>query len=280
MMQRCSDIQERLGAHVDGELSADERHLVLRHVETCASCQEEHARLSELAAQLATPPIATLPDGMWDAIEGRLAAAQPTIPAAQNAHVRGAAKISFPRPLLAAAMLLLAVGLAWMLMNAPWERRAIAGQLDFEPLLAQADGDIQAGIDALIETYGGEQVSAQQAARRMELRVHLPAAMASELELRDRYILNMGNSHHSLAFHFRNAADEHLLLLQCPPDMQKNYGKKECMACTIGDHNGEGVTVGKLRLMHKASDNVCVCIVTTLDKDALQEAMQRIKIDY
>ena len=265
----CNEVRSRLGEWLDDELPTELRTLMRQHLDRCPDCHREHQALQSMTAAIATPPEAEAPPDLWNTIEQRL---DITVP--RNRFLRLGR-----RPLAAAAVILLALGFGWFTLDTPWESRALAARIDFRPLLEQADGDVHAGIRALMAEYGGEPLTAKQAAERVKLRIHAPDVLPGGLRLESNYLLNMGNHHWSLAFHFVGPAG-HLLLLQCPPNVEKNYGNYECLPCSLGAHEGHSVRVGKLYLSHTASENVCVCVVTTLDEhNALPAAMEAIRID-
>lgn len=278
----CDEVKSRLGELLDGELPGDARPAVKRHLGECSACRGEYESLRSMAAALAERPNAKLPTGLWEAIEERLDEAQPVsaqsvAPATHRLWFYRLAR----KPLVAAAVVVLAIGLGWLAFNGPWESRAMAAQIDFRPLLEQADGDIAAGIRALMQAYGGERISPDDAAKLMKVRIHAADQLPGDLRLESRYLLNMGAHHQALAFHYTAPSGGHLLLLQCPPDVEKNYGNYECVACSVGDHHGQGVQVGKLHLMHMMSDKVCVCVVSTLDEHKdLPVALGAVQIDF
>ncbi len=277
----CDEVKSWLGELLDGELSAELRPAVEQHLDECPACRSEYESLQSMAAELARSPDAELPAGLWTAIEKRLDAATavpvPSIrPGTRRTRIYQLAR----RPLAAAALVVLAVGLGWLVWSAPWTSTAMAAQIDFRPLLEQSDGDIEAGILALIQAYGGEEVSLADGANRMRVRVQAPGELPGGLRLKSRYLLNMGRHHRALAFHY-TGPDGHLLLLQCPPHIQKDFGNYECLPCRVGSHDGHGVRVGKLYLMHMMSENVCVCVVSTLDeRSELPAALDAVKIDF
>jgi tetratricopeptide (TPR) repeat protein len=60
---------------LDGVLASSEMDQIDRHVEQCAPCRDEYARLSEVVAAIrALPRFAASPDTAWDAIALRIAA--------------------------------------------------------------------------------------------------------------------------------------------------------------------------------------------------------------
>ena len=48
----CADVRRRLGALHDGELRPEQALEVERHLETCAECRAERARIEALATSL------------------------------------------------------------------------------------------------------------------------------------------------------------------------------------------------------------------------------------
>lgn len=277
----CHEIKQVLGQWLDGELPDADRSTVVSHLGTCADCQAEYESLQSMAAVLAQPPTEAPPASIWHAIEARLDGTTRATTGHTERTGRDRWVFRFPRrPLAAAAAILLVSGLGWLSWNTPWESHAAAAEIDFRPLLEQADGDIKAGIDALIKSYGGKPIGLADAEREMTVRVHAPDILPGNLKLSARYMLSMGRHHRSLAFHFEGPAG-HLLLLQCPPKIKKAYGNHECLPCRVGSHDGHGTRVGKLYLMHMTSENICLCIVTTLDEhEELPAALKAIRIDF
>ena len=56
---------------------------------------------------------------------------------------------------------------------------------------------------------------------------------------------------------------------------------QQCLSCEIGPKDGHIIRKGQLRLMHFESENVCVCVISTLDEDSdLPAVMDAVKIDY
>lgn len=281
MSTSCQEIRMKLGELLDGELAGPSRQVMEAHLAACPACRQEAARLESLVRRIGYSPAPEAPAGLWMAIERRLDApfaGHAPAPAAWRPPALRARILRLAgRPLAAAAAVFLVVGLGWLAVNAP--SRAVAAEIDFRPLLARADGDVGTGIQALMRAYGGRSISADEAAQRMKVRIAAPDELPDGLRLEGRYLLQMGPSHEALALHYTGPNDGHLLLLQCPPRIAKDYGGHECMPCSAGDHAGEGVHVGKLHLMHMASDNACVCIVSTLDMPTFDAALDAVAIE-
>ena len=106
----------RLSEYLDGELTADERGALERHLAACPSCTTTLAELSRVvmrARSLSTP---VPPRDLWDGIAERIAAdhlaADQTrsAPARRASRVRSRRQWSFSWPQLAAAAITIAVG--------------------------------------------------------------------------------------------------------------------------------------------------------------------------
>ncbi len=115
---------ERMNESLDGLLSDVETTPIERHLETCASCRNEYARLSETIKAVASlPRQAQVPASVWAGIAERISGEALRDVAAEVSVLRfpialqGVRRISFPVPQLAAAALvvsLLSAGIVWL----------------------------------------------------------------------------------------------------------------------------------------------------------------------
>lgn len=71
MKTACEQVQERLSAWLDGELTAEERRQVAGHLKGCAACSRELEALAQLDAALGTLA-APLPDKLPERVLARL----------------------------------------------------------------------------------------------------------------------------------------------------------------------------------------------------------------
>ncbi len=275
----CKDALEKIGPLLDSELDAPARAELEQHLASCTECDTACESLRGITSALSDgPDRVTVPrDEIWRKIEQHLDTDSPaTVRPIGSRPVR----LFSLRPLASAAVVLAAIGLGWLFVSAPWSSAAYAGQIDFRPLLEQADGDIKAGIDALIDVHGGRAITRPEAADLMRIRIDSPANLPPGLSLQSLYLLNLGGDHRALGFHY-HGPQGHLLLLQCPPDVEQNLAGHECLPCRIGTNEGHVARIGSLRLAHFGSDNVCVCVVSTLDEmKELPAALNAVKIDF
>jgi anti-sigma factor RsiW len=87
----------RLNDLVDGLLPAAEVASAKAHVEVCAVCREEYARISETVRELRSlPKSADAPDTVWSAVEGRISSSGDTVPGATGDHHPGVVPLREP----------------------------------------------------------------------------------------------------------------------------------------------------------------------------------------
>ena len=265
----CAEVRERLGEYHDGELDADVRRAVEAHLSQCADCGRELAAIRALAKGIAAAEPAEVPSGLWPAIEQRLAGAQgPTT-----------LRTLRWRPLATAAAVAIAILGGWLWSGGPGVQTAAAHEIDFAPLLNRVGSDLERGVDALLERYGGRAITLAEAEKIMTVRVHPPEELPGGLRLAAMHLLNMGG-HESLALRFAGPSGQ-LLVMQCPPGMVKRYGGRECRPCQVGPRAGEVVSEGAWRLVHTESENVCICVVSTLDEQReLPAVLEALRVDY
>jgi hypothetical protein len=273
----CHEMKRQLGEFLDGELPEPRNSVIKTHVHSCADCQTELQMLRNVATALGDQPAISAPRAaLWAAIETRLAAARR---GGLSSHTSSRRLLVGWRSLASAAVMLVAIGLGWVFVTGPGASPAVAARLDFRPLLERDDGDIEQGIQDLIAAHGGGKTDLATASRKMRIRVRAPEQLPGGLVRRSLYMLHLGGEHRSLGFHYSGAAGQ-LLLLQCPPVIERNYGGQECIACEINSSKGEIARAGPVRLAHFASDNLCVCVVSTLDEEQLAAALKAVEIDY
>lgn len=267
----CERIRGHLGEFFDGQLEPAARDEVERHLPKCAACRAELEAIESMARGLAAPPSAAVPDDLWNSIEKRLEA--------ETSPARTSAPAAW-RPFATAAGIVLLVGLAYLTSTLPGtSSTAQAKSFDFAPLLDRVGDDLAAGLQALIDAYGGREITLEQAAKEMRVRVRPPEILPGGMKLVSAHMVNMLN-HESLALHFVGPNDQ-VLVMQCPAGMMKEYGNRECVACKVDQRPGQVVREGAWSLFHVESENVCICVISTMDQETeLPELMRALRIEY
>ena len=68
---KCSDVQDRLSAYYDGELSGTARDSVAQHLSACEQCTSEYAGFESLSRIVKESPLPTVPPEVWTGVEAR-----------------------------------------------------------------------------------------------------------------------------------------------------------------------------------------------------------------
>jgi hypothetical protein len=179
--------------------------------------------------------------------------------------------------LAVAAAILLVIGAGWLFFYSRGATPAAAARIDFGPLLDNIDAGLAAGIQALKEKYNGTPTTLAEASQRITLRVAADSALPDGMTLQSANFIYFG-ADPSLAMHFAGPSGE-LLVMQCPPSMKKQYGARDCLPCSVGAHAGHEVRQGKWRLTHFERPDCCICIVTTLGQDQLEDVLEALRVE-
>lgn len=123
----CMQASARIGAHVDGELAAPERHAVARHLDECGACAQEHSAQSLLRERVRREAAYHhAPAALRRAIAARGEAARPRRRALPRWLNLAAA---IPRPAWGAAFALLLASNAWLALRTGAPHDDVARQL-------------------------------------------------------------------------------------------------------------------------------------------------------
>ncbi len=126
-MSSCEEVQRELNRFLDGSLPAADRAAVRAHLSGCAVCRGLHADLLRLRGVARTLGPIDPPDHVWLEIAGRIRLQDAPVAAPAPSPVRPLPASPRPRPRaafgqwigLAAALLLITLGLYWFQNRAP-----------------------------------------------------------------------------------------------------------------------------------------------------------------
>lgn len=187
----CSEIQERLSAYHDSELSSDVAEQMAAHLAGCSKCEEEIAffqQISGLSQELVDPPIpASIPALIWSELQTKLA--EPTQPKARAVQP---SPQSFTGKFFAlAATVLVAAGLwgayeAWL----PAEEHARLA-MNFSRYLEEFPERPAAAQQTLAAGYGGRPVSLTEATDILGYRPVAARGLPSDYSVKEVHLLNM-----------------------------------------------------------------------------------------
>lgn len=278
---KCSDVSERLGAYLDGELPAPERDAVGAHVTMCDRCRAELEAIQAAVQPLRASGDVKAPAELWDAIEARLEAAEPvTIRLPETRAKRSVSSLRRRlRPILIAAAVLLPIGLVALFLHLSLPALAEEAVIDFRPLLSGIETNYDAAMADFLSHHKARPVPLSEAGQYLHVRVHPRDPMPYGLIVNHTHVLSLGKSR-GLFFQFAGP-EGRLVLSQCPVGIRKEHGDYHCMPCKLGAHpNAEAVHVGAWRLIHMPSERGCICILSTLPDEHLMNVLSALDIEF
>ena len=225
-MSDSQHIVHLLDDYLDGLLSADEQHVVERHLSSCASCKTEWVRLEELVRQLKGMPDRIEPEKeLWQAIDHRISkatAASDRRPAPGRAPVRRRQRqrrySSNGLIIAGIALLLLATGSIWFISAYwSWDVDVLAGMPRIE----------QTSIAEAGELREGEWLETDEASRA-RLRVgrigNVEIEPGTRLQLQSTEVMNHRLKLNAGRIHARIWAPPRLFFVETPAGMAIDLG--------------------------------------------------------
>ena len=231
----CRDAQERIGAHLDGELPPGETSAFEEHLSLCDACTAELARQRTLISSLiASDPAERVPGAadVWERIESRLESDRP-----QPRLIR-----LFHRPLALAASLGLLIGAAafvavWLNPSAPVVQ---ADAIDYRFLLDDLGKDAEASVNRFLDHYHGVRMNpAVIAAQASPMRFEIPDTLPGGFALQESYRLQFG-ANVGYAARYRNESGEPVFVFFHPPVEQTVLGVHRDSHCSLAQFQYSG----------------------------------------
>ncbi|MCZ6684250.1 MAG: anti-sigma factor [Planctomycetota bacterium] len=254
----CERTRDRLGAYLDGELSAEDRRVVEAHVAECAGCQAELKTEHAIAAELSIPTSAKVPDGLWEAIEDELDAQRRAQPS-ENPVRPGLRRFA-----IAAGIILAAVaGTALFARSERGAGEAQASSINFDVLLDSISFDPDKALKKFLVLYGAKEIRAFQVSDyASDLNFALPDLLPGGFRLLRVYGLRFGDGVGLAARYARG--EEFLAVLVHPAVYKEDYGTRKDHSCVIGKHRGQKTCVGPWSLVHVTDSTTCHCVLSRL----------------
>ncbi len=189
MTMNCSQVQERLSAYIDNELSDAEHHDIAAHLQGCPDCKAsvEFARtLSYKTRELADP---TPPANLWARIESGLQ--EKESPVHKISSRRRLWHMSVGQWALAASLLLVAAAGLWSYHFWGDDHGHDSMAASFDIYLAKFAVDPGEAHETLIATYGGQPVSPDEAERVFGYRPIASTGALADVTVEQTYSLDM-----------------------------------------------------------------------------------------
>jgi len=263
------DIRQRIGPWLDGELSPDDAAEVERALNADPALTAEAEEMRSLTYQIAQIPQVMVAVPPWSQLEAKLDQAhldqahvdQAHVDTADRAPADGRSVIGWIRrhaQLVAAACIgLVLIG---ALSVGYFPRNTYAGTVDFGPLLSAQDSTLDAGLADFLQSVNAEPVAVPS---RDELHFDPLGPMAQGRELVKAYrFFVAGKPAYCMVY---QGAGPGVVIIQCPPGIQKLHGKWHCdHGYDLGTHREHMVEMGTWRLAHLERPGFCVCVFSTL----------------
>lgn len=261
----CQSACEKLGAYLDGALTAKQNAELEGHIRTCRTCAAELEQLRTLVERLSEPgkePSLEAPPQLWSAIEQRLDTPLPHSPQKRVLHV-------FRRPLALAASLALFIGIAafmgfWLSSGV---QTAQATVIDYSVLLDGLTTDVDAAVQRFFDYYKAEPIEAAKAsAAAPALSFAIPPELPGGYRLEKTYRLKFDNTP-GVAARYRRGR-EPLMVFFHTPVARTEFGVHRESQCHVAGREGQRVEVGLWRLIHFTDPTTCHCLLSKLDKES------------
>lgn len=183
----CSDIQPRLSAYFDGELTGEDRDRVARHLQSCAACSgqvEAFGHLSQ-AAHALPEPSSSVAD--WEDLASRLDGREVSPPVAKPSSARVTSKWW----LAAAALIFLSAGIGFWKLGRTGEPARATAATQFHDYLATFRRDPARAQSLLLTKFEGRPVPVETAARLAGYRPAAAAGLPDDYAVESTYVMKM-----------------------------------------------------------------------------------------
>jgi len=188
----CREVQNRMSAVFDGELSAELRLAAMQHVSRCPRCEEELAVFGKMSVMVRGLPDPEPPAEIWADIEAALDAGKEAPVTKRKSAQDG---FAWRRPLIllaTVASVVVLAGVGWFAAKtwyASGHHRELAAA--FEEYLEHFAGNPETAQNVLLAKYGGEPVNMDDAAKQLGYRPAVAAGLPSGYSVEATYVLNM-----------------------------------------------------------------------------------------
>ncbi len=201
---KCPDIQDRLSAYYDGELSPETQAKMTRHLAGCESCAAEFADFKDVTRAVSRMPQPKVPPAVWDGIAVELSAGdsndsiKPQPVAGPNRHWWTSS-----RQLALAASVLLMLGFGYWMnrgmdhsnsgshANSGTHEHSAEFVATMDHYLRQLPADPDAAEQFLLNKYNGQSVNADTAVQLVGYRPAVSQGLPEGYSLASTSVLKM-----------------------------------------------------------------------------------------
>lgn len=199
---KCPDVQDRLSAYYDGELSAESQGMMTRHLAGCESCSAELAEFKDVTRAVSRMRDPKVPSSVWDGLSAELADAElndssKLQPSSGQQVIRRWWTSS--RALALAASVLLMLGLGYWMNRPHSDNHTMTDDHDhsaefvatMDHYLRQLPDDPNAAEQFLLNKYDGQSVNADTAVQLVGYRPAVSEGLPEGYSLASTSVLKM-----------------------------------------------------------------------------------------
>lgn len=197
---KCTDVQDRLSAYYDGELSDESQAAMTRHLAGCKSCAEEFAGFKDVTRAVSRMPQPKVPPSVWEGLaaqlnDGELNESDKPQPASASNQERHWWASSRQLALAASVLLMLGLGY-WMSrgMDHPHSgdhEHSAEFVATMDHYLRQLPADPDGAEQYLLNKYNGRSVHADTAVQLVGYRPAVSDGLPEGYSLASTSVLKM-----------------------------------------------------------------------------------------
>lgn len=169
---KCSEVQDRLSAYYDGELSAESQIAVNQHLAGCEVCAAEFAGFKDVTRAVSQVPKPTVPPAVWDGLKTKISGE--TLDVSANPRLVTSSKQPWwrrdsARQLALAASVLLMLGFTYWVNRDTGHLHSVDQEhhaefvATMDHYLRQLPNDPHGAERFLLDKYNGQSVDADTA---------------------------------------------------------------------------------------------------------------------
>jgi hypothetical protein len=215
----CLEVERRLSAFVDGELTVLERLGAERHLETCAACRRELELLTAVSSLLRGEGRSVPEPPAWESVRETLATSRPP-----RSIWRG-----FIRAMAASIALVALAGLSFAIARLAWPSRTEPTIEGFQALPVQLAG--LPGLERFLADHRAEEVKTTDLGGRVSFAPQMPEELPGGFRLQTAYVVRDRCCTGSCLIYRRG--DELVTLVQHPPSHPVSWRSGALENCTV-----------------------------------------------
>ncbi len=260
----CSEVEKKLSAFIDGELTELERLGIERHLHDCSRCRREFDLLCQASSFLRKEGRNVPQPPAWESVQRRLEPLQERHKWRDRAGLNRAVAASIGLIALAGLLVVLALG------DRPWGGDGTGGSIEASPLKLAG----LPGLETFLAEHGALEVDSTALHESLSFTPDIPEELPGGFRLERTFLVRDSRSVGSCLIYRRD--DELVSLIQHPPSLPLSWNSGKLLSCTIAGRLCRRGRDREVELLQIEPDGRNLTIVTragTLDPVTLVRAL-------